>query len=498
MPRFRTLLTFPLESFESFSTPLLLGLTGLLVSPGKGLLWYVPLLWLALLGLSKWSRRRRLPDFLLATASLLAPIVLYALWYDWPGGRAWGPRMVVVTMPAVAMLALPALDGLVQGTASRWARWVTGLLLGVSVAVQVPAVLVNFELREAADMQAGVTFEQLLWRVDHSPLITYWQSVIQGPHDVWWLQSFTRSLAIWQWAAILTLGGLIVALLWFSARATTAGRRDGLTAGLVSALALFGLTIVLISADDPRWHERTADHADNLALFALLDDTAGPGDLALLDMLPGYDSEGRQWLWMNSGPADLAYLGWLRKPVMDDDASARLGAWLEPYKRVWLTLQETDDGDAGSTTERWLDQWGYRGGQTWIGSQRVVEYVIAASSVPWVTEPSLFDDVLTLDAYRVAAGEIPDSYAVDLDWDRQAPPDLRFSLQALDAAGQLVAQVDRSPGGLDDFTDRVGLSTALPPQQIILKVYDADDGHVLPVKTGDGEASDYLILERSD
>ncbi len=496
--RFRTVWTFPLEPFESFSTPLRLGLAGLLVSPGKGLLWYVPLLWLALLGLPKWTHRRRLPDYLLASASLLAPIVLYALWYDWPGGRAWGPRMIVVTMPAIAMLALPALDGLVEGTASRWARWATGLLLGVSVAVQLPAVLVNFELREAADMQAGVTFEQLLWSVDHSPLITYWQSVIQGPHDVWWLQPFLRSLAIWQWTAILTLGGLIVALLWFSARATTAGRRAGLTAGLVLALALFGLTIVLSSADDPRWHERTADHADNLAIFALLDDTAGPGDLALLDMLPGYDSEGRQWLWMNSGPADLAYLGWLRKPAMDDAASARLGAWLEPYNRIWLTLQETDDGDTGSTTERWLDQWGYRGGQTWIGSQRVVEYVIAASDSPWVSEPNSFDGALTLDAYRVAQGETAGSYAVDLDWAQAAPPDLRFSLQALDAAGQLVAQVDRAPGGLDDFTDRVGLSTASPVEQIILKVYGADDSHVLPVLTGDGHVSDYLILARSE
>ena len=494
--RFHTLLTFPLESFEAFSTPLALGLFGLLASPGKGLLWYVPLVWLALLGLPKWGNQRRLPDFLLGLASLLAPIVLYALWYDWPGGRAWGPRMIVVTMPAVAMLALPALDGLVECTAARWQRWATALLLGLSVLVQAPGVLVNFELREAFDMQGGVTFEQLLWRVDHSPLVTYWGSVIRGPHDPWWLQPSVLSLALWQWMAILALALFCIVLLWFSAKTDSGPKQNRWLAGLAVALAAFGLVIVLVSADDIRWHERSADHADNLAVISFLNDEAERGDLVLLDLLPGNDLDGRQWLWMNRGPADLRYLGWLRKERFDDGASVRLSAWLKSADRVWLTLQETDEGDSRSTTEQWLDTWGYRGRQAWVGSQRVVEYLAASPDSGWLAQPHSFEEALILNQYRVDQRKT--GYAVDLVWDRLPSPDLRFSLQALDDAGQLVAQVDRSPGRLEGFTDRIGLSTESPSYQIVLKVYDAEDGHVLLVQNATGETADYLTLVIGD
>jgi len=498
--RFHTLLTFPLESFESFSTPILLGLLGLLASPGKGLLWYVPLTWLALLGLSRWTERQRLPDFLLGLASLLAPIALYALWYDWPGGRAWGPRMIVVTMPAVAMLALPALDALVEGTASRWQRRTTALLLGLSILMQLPGVLVNFEIREAFDMQAGVTFEQLLWHVEHSPLLTYWSSVILGPHDPWWLQPYTRTLALWQWVMLVAVASLSVLLLWLSGRTKSGRQRGGPAAGLAVAatvaLVTFGLAIVFVSADDVRWHERTAEHADNLAVISLLNGEAGSGDLVLLDLLPDYDHNGRQWLWMNSGPADLPYLGWLRKETMDDATSAQLDAWLKSANRVWLALQETDQGDPRSTTEHWLDGWGYRGRQTWVGSQRVVEYLTAPTGGAWQRDPFSFENTLILNSYRIVPLVVDEgsAYAVDLDWDRLPAPALRFSLQALDEAGQLVAQIDRVPGRMDDFTDKIGLSTESLPQQIILKVYNADDGRVLPVRTATGDVSDYLTL----
>ena len=210
--RFRMLVGFPLESYEQFSMPLATGVIGLLLSPGKGLLWYMPMAILALPALGWWRHERRWWDATLALFSAASMIVLYALWYDWPGGRAWGPRMVIVAVPALAMLALPALRWVgVRG----WRGVLVTAVLLISMAVQVPGVLVNFERQEGLDMQAGATFEQLLWSPSHSPLLTYWAELFGPSRDPLWLQPYFTTQALWLWGSILLVAaatGLVLIL----------------------------------------------------------------------------------------------------------------------------------------------------------------------------------------------------------------------------------------------------------------------------------------------
>ena len=111
---FGTLLTPPLDYREGFKTPLITGLRGLLFSSGKGVLWHVPLTWLAIVSAFFWRRGKRLPDFLLALGTVLSLLLLYGAWSDWAGGRSWGPRFLATVMPAVALMALPALEGLLS------------------------------------------------------------------------------------------------------------------------------------------------------------------------------------------------------------------------------------------------------------------------------------------------------------------------------------------------------------------------------------------------
>nr|MDQ6900816.1 hypothetical protein [Candidatus Dormibacteraeota bacterium] len=87
---------------QGFVHPWLTGAWGLLVSPGAGLLWYVPLVVAAVAG---WALAyRSMPVLVGISAGLLAArIAVYAAWGDWPGLVSWGPRFLVPAMPALAV-----------------------------------------------------------------------------------------------------------------------------------------------------------------------------------------------------------------------------------------------------------------------------------------------------------------------------------------------------------------------------------------------------------
>ncbi len=84
-----------------FDTPLLTGLAGLLVSPGRGLLFYAPVAILALFGL------RRLPAAprVLCGIGPLVLLLVSARWFSWHGASCWGPRLM---LPVLPLLAAPA------------------------------------------------------------------------------------------------------------------------------------------------------------------------------------------------------------------------------------------------------------------------------------------------------------------------------------------------------------------------------------------------------
>ncbi len=492
--RFHTFFTFPLANFERFDTPLSVGLPGLLLSPGKGLFWYTPLAWLIWPSIPLWRQQKRLPDHLLAAGMVLCLLILYARWYDWPGGRAWGPRMIVLVVPALVVLTLPVLEAWGKSTAKFWQRSLLVGVLIVSGLVQIPGVLVNFERQEGLDMQSGTSFAQLIWDWQHSPLLTYWGKIALSPDPVW-LQPFFWQQPGWQIAGWLLLGMCGAACLIIALRA----RKHRLLLPTTLLIASLALLFVIIAKADPRWQERSAAPADNAALLEYVQTNAWPTDLVLLDLLPQNDIQGRVWWWLNEAPGKPPAVGWQRQPPSNQAAYQRLQGWLQRQDRVWLALQATNEGSADSTTELWLDHWAYRGRQQWIGSQRVVEYLLPASATAAtkLTGPFVFSDTLSLQSVSQQVSHSGAFQLVTLQWATPATPTLRFSLQALDQQGQLVAQLDRAPGQVraaNSSTDLVGLVVPGSPARLILKVYRADNGVVLPVRTPAGEVKEYLEL----
>jgi hypothetical protein len=490
--RFHTWLTFPQAAFETFSMPLFTGVVGLLVSPGKGLFWYMPCALLLFFTFAWWREQGRLPEWGLAISLVVVTLLIYAKWYDWTGGRAWGPRMMVMTAPALILLLLPVLDRQVQGIG----RWLIGAILLLSVVVQLPGVLLNFELLEAEQMKQGITFDQLVWSPAHTPLLTYWHPLLNGImlDPVWWHSSFWQQPMIYSGAFIGVGLAFLCTLAWGVRRSLQAKPTSAWWVVSVSMALIFAAIMVSTAAVDPRWQERTANPVDNRAVVDYLQTQVAPGDLALLDMSATTDHQGRQGFWMNHGVRGMPYLAWVRNSnvlALDE----QLATWLAPHGRIWLVMQETVENAPDATTERWLDDHAYRGRQRWIGGQRLVEYMQTTANTPLITQdaPLRFGDVAVLESYRVRPGALPSYVLVDLVWQAQPAEPWRFSLQALDNNGQLVAQLDDRPARLPGRRDQLGLNLPPTTQRVILKLYDSQSGQATRIEIA-GEITEFLPL----
>jgi len=151
---------------------LLPGLYGLLLSPYKGLLLYVPLV---LVGGASWPRFYRAwpREALLCGSVFLVYLLVHSAYLDWPGGGNWGPRFLVPALPFL-VCALPF------GWTRSW-RWtsVTLILCAVSLLVQLPAIYVSYaRYYPVIGTRDDMTLAQI---ADHnprrSPIVEQWRSI---------------------------------------------------------------------------------------------------------------------------------------------------------------------------------------------------------------------------------------------------------------------------------------------------------------------------------
>jgi len=129
-----------------FTTPIGTGLFGLLLSPGRGLLLYAPVVIAGVLGLRVAPRAA---VWLCAGVPLLHLLVV-ARWWSWEGGTAWGPRHL---LPVLPLLAAPA--ALVAAGAVR-AAFVAGALVNLPGVLIAPGAWDGYA--EALRPPAGVVW----------------------------------------------------------------------------------------------------------------------------------------------------------------------------------------------------------------------------------------------------------------------------------------------------------------------------------------------------
>jgi hypothetical protein len=134
----------------AFTTPLFVGLYGLLLSSGKGIVWFAPLT--ALVPAAVVAARRRLGAPALGIGLACAGMTLvYATFEHWAGDGSWGPRYLVPFVPLALSLVVAA------DASQPWRgperRLLVGGLALAGLLVQVAGVGIYFgaQMREAGD-----------------------------------------------------------------------------------------------------------------------------------------------------------------------------------------------------------------------------------------------------------------------------------------------------------------------------------------------------------
>jgi hypothetical protein len=224
-----------------FGSPMWRGLVGLLFSPGASLFLYSPVVILSPLALWHLWRTDRPTAWLLGAPTALL-LLLYAQMGNWAGGRSYGGRYLVVVLP----LCCAAVAPWIAARATRATRWPVAAVCLLSVAIQIPGVVVDFAkagVAWARQYPAGqLPDRRYVWTA--SPLVVNTRAAIaavpanaryvagvEAPPatsrdategnrdfsqqfvfslDFWWLYAFYLRL-IPAWLA-LAVGGLLAAL----------------------------------------------------------------------------------------------------------------------------------------------------------------------------------------------------------------------------------------------------------------------------------------------
>ena len=150
---------------EKWSTPLFVGLYGLLMSSGKSLFLFVPIAFLFPQALTRFFKSGKRLEAVICGGLLATYLVFYASFWTWHGGWSWGPRFLVPTMP---FLVLPL--------GALWAdrKFVILLVAAISLIIQFLGVTINF-----ADYMLEVNDEtKILFIPQYSPILGHFYGLL--------------------------------------------------------------------------------------------------------------------------------------------------------------------------------------------------------------------------------------------------------------------------------------------------------------------------------
>lgn len=194
----------PAMVFEPFRG----GIVGLLLSPGKGLLYYAPMCVFAFFFQKDW---RLWTPFILS-------LVLHGMIHDWSGGTGWGPRFLFTTLP---FLLFPLVR---KGTGGRL-FW---LIAALGILVCIPALWSNASILEQAagpDLFDEPGRQAVLWNFSSSPLYMSIKNFGLGVPDMFGAVAAV-SLGLPAWPGVL--GQSLIALLLAGAGIFTIRKHDEL------------------------------------------------------------------------------------------------------------------------------------------------------------------------------------------------------------------------------------------------------------------------------
>jgi hypothetical protein len=174
------------RNIENFGNPLLLGLAGELVSPGKGVLFYCPVFLLAIGGWKTFLRSHRSLGYCLILASI-GYLMFFAKYRAWHGDNAWGPRYLTFLMPYWMLFVGAAWKSWEGSKAVSW-RLTARTVVAASLLVQIAGVMVDMNLHYLGLLRRGViqnveTYAyplKLYFDLQYSPLLNRFEEIGQA------------------------------------------------------------------------------------------------------------------------------------------------------------------------------------------------------------------------------------------------------------------------------------------------------------------------------
>lgn len=353
---------------------------GALISPGKGLFIYSPILVLSISSLflrtpnihikqnGENAQSDKLHYFLLPLSTLLGLVIVQACIYDrewW--NVTWGTRFLLPVLPLLIISGLPALDH-VLGSNRRLGWWCLVILSGLSLLIQLGGVLVidptylSMLYEKFPDLEPN----PILWNPYYAPLIGHWRLLFSSNSlPLAWMWTFKFAPA----SVIITLALdilLIVISGWklinickqlsYSTDNIFEYRTRRYIPFYISASILILLPFLLLISyrNDGRYY---ANRADFRTAYAWVKEDSRPGDVVVLRsyLLPSWyylmNFYRLPALWYALPlPDDLSDENGF-DPI-DDRRIAFFERLSETHKRVWVIVENLpSDGSLPDSAE---------------------------------------------------------------------------------------------------------------------------------------------------
>ena len=305
---------------------LLEGLAGLLLSPGKGVFWYSPVLLLALLG--PWYAGARRFDVGWPLLLLLAFSVVYALVRGqiWYGGTNWGARYLVPVTPFLMLGAAPLIERALRPDALILRLGIIVVAL-TGLAVQVPAVAINlleyYRVLESTGI-SGAPWTVAIWTPYYSAILGNWRMLLaDAPLDFAWARALASG-ADWQLAALLIAAAVLFGALLRRALRKPAGfvELTGWSSGIGVALLVLSFVSLRRLYPDQRYR---GDSVLLQAMRSALESGSANSDSAVFlnnrtyfDFMLNYFKGRAVWYTLELNPMELVSPG-AQRPAANTD-----------------------------------------------------------------------------------------------------------------------------------------------------------------------------------
>lgn len=167
-----------------FNTPILAGIAGVLVSPGRGLLVYSPVFLFSVVGMViAWREPRYLYLRYLGVAPLLL-LIIVSKWKGWWGGECYGPRLLADVTPILCFLLYPVFDYFKGNKAVKYA--IIGL---AALSIGMHAIGAGRDRDRFAGEKTWTGFYEIgrhperLWSWRDSPPMYYGKQLLEDVED---------------------------------------------------------------------------------------------------------------------------------------------------------------------------------------------------------------------------------------------------------------------------------------------------------------------------